>query len=483
MAAQPTAAGPDQADPLYRQLCSQITALIEKGSLRPGERVPSVRRLSAQFNVSISTVIQAYRLLESRGLLEARPQSGYYVRPRRWNPPPEPELILREPAVADLQVGDLIMQVVRDYQMPSLIRLGATCATVGLHSPPALHRSLAAVARRSAQRGVEPDCLAGTAAFRTQVARHAVEAGCALSPSEILATSGATESVHLCLRALCQPGDLVAIESPTFFGFLQLIESLGLRAVEIPTYPREGLCLDALSYALEHQNIKACLFVLNFNNPLGSCMPDGTKEQLVRMLAEREVPLIENDIYGSLYFGKARPRVAKSFDRHGLVLLCDSFNKVLAPGYRAGWVAPGRFQSRIEYLKFITTDASASLSQLAIADFLANGSYEHHLRKLRRFYAGQIQRMTEAIVRDFPEGTRVTRPSGGQVLWVEMPPTVDSMTLYRRALAHRIAIAPGPIFTAKQKCRNFIRLNCGNPWSETIEEAVRLLGQLAGEMR
>lgn len=471
---------PTQTGPLlYEQVCEHISGLIEKGSLRPGERVPSVRRLSAQSGVSISTVIQAYRVLENRGLLEARPQSGYYVRPRRWNPPPEPELCLREPAVADVHVGDLIMQVVRDYEMPSLIRLGATCATVGLHSPPALHRALSAVARRAAQRGVEADRLGGSAAFRSQVARHAVAAGCTLSPTEILGTSGATESVHLCLRAICQPGDLVAIESPTFFGFLQLIESLGLRAVEIPTYPRDGVCLDALAYALEHQPIKACLFVLNFNNPLGACMPDDKKERLVALLAEHQVPLIENDIYGALHFGPVRPRVAKSYDRHGLVLLCDSFNKILAPGYRVGWVAPGRFQARVEYLKFITTDASASLAQMAIAEFLANGSYEHHLRKLRRFYAEGVRRMTEAVVRYFPSGTRATRPSGGQVLWVELPASIDALALYREAMQHRIAIAPGSIFSPKQKCRNFIRLNCGNPWSDTIEDAVRLLGELA----
>lgn len=482
VASFPATIASDATGHLYLRVSSQVAELIEKGSLRPGEKVPSVRRLSAQFQVSISTVLQAYRLLENRGLIEARPQSGYYVRPRRWTPPPEPELSLKEPSVADLKVGDLIMQVVRDYQAGSLVCLGATCATVGLHSPPALHRALASVARRCAQRGVEPDSLAGKAAFRAQVARHAVASGCALSPAEIIATSGATESVHLCLRATCKPGDLVAIESPTFFGFLQLIESLGMRAVEIPTYPREGICLDALAYALEHQEIKACLFVLNFANPLGSCMPDEKKARLVQLLAERNVPLIENDIYGSLHFGKARPRTAKSFDRQGNVLLCDSFNKILAPGYRVGWVAPGRFQSRVEYLKFITTDASASLSQLAIAEFLANGSYEHHLRRLRRIYAANIASMSEAIARHFPAGTRLTRPAGGQLLWVELPAEVDSLELYRRALLERIAIAPGPMFSAKQKYRNFIRLNCGHPWSDPIEMAIRKLGSLSQEL-
>jgi len=470
---------PETTEHLYLRVSEQIAQLIQKGTLRPGEKVPSVRKLSAQAQVSIATVLQAYRLLETRGLIEARPQSGYYVRPRQWTPPPEPELALAEPRVTELHVGELIMQVIRDYQLPSLVRLGATCATVGLHSPPNLHRALASVARRAAQFGIEPDRLAGSAAFRAQVARHAVASGCALSPGEIIATSGATESVHLALKATCKPGDLVAIESPTYFGFLQLIESLGMRAVEIPTYPREGICLDALAFAIENQPIKACLFVLNFNNPLGSCMPDAKKQQLVQLLADHEIPLIENDIYGSLHFAASRPRCGKSFDRSGLVLLCDSFNKVLSPGYRAGWIAPGRYQKQVEYLKFITTDASAALPQMAIAEFLANGGFEHYLRKLRRIYATQIQQMTEAVVRHFPAGTRCTRPAGGQVLWVELPKDIDGLELYRKALQHRIAIAPGPIFSAKLKLRNCIRLGCGNPWCDAVEEAVRLLGRLA----
>lgn len=468
---------------LYERLGEQITRLIEMGTLRPGERVPSVRRLSAQHQVSISTVTQAYRLLENRGLIEARPQSGYYVRPQRWNPPPEPEIHFPEPEVADLAVGELIMRVVTDNQHPSLVRLGATCANVTYNPTPTLHRCLASIARRSVRERSEFDRLNGLSSFRAQVARHAMSSGCTLSPSDIIATSGATESVHLCLRAVAQPGDTIAIESPTYFGILQLIESLGMRAVEIPTYPREGVCLDALAYALEHQEIQACLFVLNYNNPLGSCMPDEKKQRLVEMLAEREIPLIENDIYGDLAFSDNRPRAAKSFDRRGLVLLCDSFNKTLAPGYRVGWVAPGRFQARIEYLKFITTCTAASMTQMAVAEFLTTGGYAHHLRKLRRFYAAEIRRMTEAVAQYFPPGTKATRPAGGQLLWVELPPGVDSLELYRRALQHRIAIAPGPIFSAKQKYRNFIRLNCGNPWSDPIEQAMKQLGRLIVGLR
>jgi len=200
------------------------------------------------------------------------------------------------------------------------------------------------------------------------------------------------------------------------------------------------------------------------------------------MLARREIPLIEDDIYGELAFAADRPKTAKAFDREGLVLLCSSFCKTLAPGYRVGWVVPGRFRDEIQHLKYVTSMGTATLPQLAVADFLATGGFDHHLRKLRRVYADQVERVTHAITRFFPEGTKVTRPTGGYVLWVELPSQIDSVELFDRALREKIGIAPGPIFSPKQGFRNFIRLSCGNQWSETINQALFKLGQLIARM-
>jgi DNA-binding transcriptional MocR family regulator len=273
---------------------------------------------------------------------------------------------------------------------------------------------------------------------------------------------------------------VIAIESPTFFGILQIIESLGMRVCEIPTDPREGICLDELAQRLRTCRIKACVLTPNFSNPLGSCIPDEKKRELVRLLSIREVPLIEDDIYGNLAFAPERPKVAKAFDHDGWVMLCDSFTKTLSPGARVGWVAPGRFRAQVEFLKFVNTSATPSLPQMAIAEFLQNGGYDHHLRRIRRLYAEQLQRMTEAISRYFPAGTRVTRPAGGMSLWVELPERVSALSLYHHALAVGIGIAPGPIFSAKQKFGNFVRLSYANPWTDRIEHAVRTLGQIAG---
>ena len=159
-------------------------------------------------------------------------------------------------------------------------------------------------------------------------------------------------------------------------------------------------------------------------------------------------------------------------------MLCDSFTKTLCPGYRVGWVAPGRFKEQVEFLKFVNTSATPSLPQMAVAEFLQSGGYDHHLRKIRRFYAEQVRRMTEAVSRYFPQGTKMTRPTGGMCLWIELPAEIDSLAVYQQAMAAKISIAPGPLFSAKQKFGNFVRLNCGNPWSDAIEAAMRKLGEM-----
>lgn len=475
LASHPALQMPEQLT-LYAQVARRISELIEHGTLRPGTRVPSVRRYSEQQDVSITTVMQAYRLLEARGLIEARPQSGYFVRARRWTPPPEPEMSRPRPEATDVRVADLVLQMVKASFTPDVVRLGATLPSPEFFPTRELNRVMAAAGRRAPHECHGYLSPAGHPALRLQIAQRAIESGCTLSPDDLIVTCGASEAINLCLRAVTKPGDTVAIESPTFFGILQIIESLGLRACEIPTYPREGICLDELAKRLRCCRIKACLFTPNFSNPLGSCMPDDKKQALVRLLARREIPLIEDDIYGNLTYSATRPRVCKAFDDDGWVMTCDSFSKTLAPGYRVGWVAPGRFKGKVEYLKWTNTHSTSSPPQLAMAEFLQTGSYDHHVRKLRRIYAENLERMTRVISRSFPEGTKLSRPGGGMALWVELPDGIKALEVHRRALAEKISIAPGPIFSARQGFPNFVRLNIGNPWTDKIEAAVMKLG-------
>jgi DNA-binding transcriptional MocR family regulator len=466
------------SDHLYEQVATHIRTLIDRGTLHPGERLPSIRKLSSQMDVSISTVLQAYMTLEAGHCIEAKPQSGFYVKMTRQLPP-EPEPSNPPPIATQVGVSELVAQVFLSSHDPNVVQLGLSTPSAEYLPVKRLTRLLAAAARNHPIRTVNYDFPPGYGPLRHEIAKRSLELGCKLSEQEIVTTNGTMEALNLCLRAVTKPGDIIAIESPTFYGTLQAIESLGMKALEIPTDPHDGIILEALSSALKRHKVKACLLVPNFNNPLGSCVPDNNKKELVKLLARREIPLIEDDIYGDLCFGQSRPKTAKAYDSEGLVLLCSSFSKTLAPGYRVGWTAPGKFKAQVERLKFMSSMACATATQVAIADFLRSGGYDRHLRAIRKQLAMQVQRMTHAIAQYFPQGTRVTRPHGGLALWVELPRSVNSLELHRQALQQKISIAPGPVFSAKQKYMNFIRLSCGEPWTEKVEQAMERLGNLA----
>ena len=465
---------------LYEDIAAQVTRLIEGGTFGPGDRVSSVRELARQMKVSVSTVLQAYRLLENRGLIEARPQSGYYVRARPGRRAPEMGKSKPDPAPTAPSLGRLMVKLVRDGRQPGMVQLGAALPAPDLVPTEKLNRALSAMARWHKALSNAYDLPPGCEALRVQVAQRALEAGCPLTPEEIVTTCGAQEAIMLAMRATCRPGDIIAVESPCFYGTLQTIESLGLKVLEIPSDPCTGLCLESLRELLEQNDIRAVLTVSNYNNPTGSCMPEGEKRALVELLAGRDIPLIEDDIYGDLSYGARRPGVCKAYDTKGLVLLCSSFSKTLAPGYRVGWIAPGRYQEDVQALKVITNIATPTLPQLAVADFLANGGYDHHLRRTRRIYQERSELMAEAVLEHFPPGTKVTHPQGGFVLWVELDESADTLELYDRAWAEKMDFVPGVAFSATARYGNFLRL-CYSQWNDRIAQAVKRLGQLAGE--
>jgi DNA-binding transcriptional MocR family regulator len=208
-------------------------------------------------------------------------------------------------------------------------------------------------------------------------------------------------------------------------------------------------------------------------------MSDSNKRQLVKLLARHDIPLIEDDTYGDLAFASDRPSVCKSFDEGGRVLLCSSFSKTLAPGARVGWCAPGRYLEQAKVLKFCNTIATTTPPQQAIAQYMASGGYVHQLRRTRKIYAERVALVTASVQRHFPPGTRASRPSGGHVLWVELPQGSDSIALFERAAAMKISFAPGPLFSTSGGYLNCMRLNCAFPCDARLEQAIRVLGQLA----
>jgi DNA-binding transcriptional MocR family regulator len=463
---------------LYEEVAEKVNRMIEQGVFRAGERIPSVRSVSRRFGVSVSTVLGAYSLLEDRGVITARPQSGYYVNARTPAPSPAPYACQPVPGPTSVTNSELSLSILQASSMQGVVPLGAAIPNPDLLPLDRLSGMLSSVARRYKLQCASYDVPPGCRGLRVQIARRGLAMGCGFAPEEIVTTSGCLEAVFLALRATCKAGDIVAIESPTYYNFLLMIEQLDLRALEIPCHPRDGVSMDALRYAFEHNNIRACLFNPNFNNPTGSLMPEANKKALMELLEAYDVPLIEDDIHGDLAFAPERPPAVKAFDKRGLALFCTSFSKTLAPGYRVGWIAPGRYQAEVEQIKSITSISTATPTQLAVAEFLANGGYDRHLRKIRRVFAYQTARMAEAVGRCFPEGVRVSQPVGGCVLWVELPKGCDAMRLYEDSLANGISIAPGPIFSATGKYANCIRLNAAF-WSAQVEQAIEKLGSLA----
>ncbi|CAM3037988.1 GntR family transcriptional regulator [Ectopseudomonas mendocina] len=462
----------------YEKFADEIAELIRTGVLGPGEKVPSVRHASRTYGVSPSTVFQAYYLLEDRGLIQARARSGYFVREHAKRPLHEPELTAHAAQTTEVDVSELVFSVLASLKDPHTVPFGSAFPSPDLFPLPRLAKSMAHALRMLSPHEIIADMTAGNADLRRQIALRYMVSGVMLPMEELVISNGAMEALNLCLQCVTQPGDLVAIESPTFYACLQVLERLQLKAVEIPVHPREGIDLGALSDSLKQLPIKACWFMSSLQNPLGASMSETKKQALYDLLVEHQVPLIEDDVYAELYFGSHPPKPVKSFDREGLVMHCSSFSKSLAPGYRIGWVAGGRYAEQIARLKLMTTISPSVPAQAALADYLQHGGYDRHLRKLRHALEMQQSAMLASAARHFPASTRVTRPSGGYFLWFEFPERLDSLQLLRLALAQGISLAPGPIFSASQGFRHCARLNYGHPWNPRNEQAMEVLGRL-----
>ncbi|RBL85719.1 PLP-dependent aminotransferase family protein [Streptomyces cavourensis] len=464
---------------LYEKLANDIAQSIRDGVLRVGDKLPSVRDACASRGVSPSTVFQAYYLLEARGLVRARPRSGYYVNTRSDSLPPEPDTSCPDGESTELAISERIFDILDSVRNREVTPLGSAFPSPLLFPLPRLAQAMATHLKRQDPLATMEDLSPGNPGLRRQIALRYLIAGINVPASDIVITNGALEALNLCLQAVTQPGDTVIVEAPTFYGALQALERLGLKALEVPTHPRTGVDLGAIEAAIQRHAPKACWLMTQFQNPLGSLMPEEKKRQLVELLTRHDVALIEDDVYGELYFGATRPVPAKAFDTQGLVLHCSSFSKCLAPGYRIGWASAGRYTQRVQRLKLSSTLSASSPAQGAIAEYLEQGGYDRHLRRLRETLQTQQDLMANAIAREFPAGTRVTRPQGGFFLWLEMPAAVDALALHRQALARGISVAPGPIFSASGQFGNALRLNYGHLWDEGQADAIRVLGEMA----
>jgi DNA-binding transcriptional MocR family regulator len=468
--------------PMYQRLAGLLEDMIQSRSLRAGDRMPSVRKFSLQQRVSVPTALQAYVTLETRGLIEARPKSGFYVRARQSDLTPEPTHSIHTPRIVTPENPDPVEALLADHANSKLIPLGAALPGAELLPGIKLTRTMAAIGRRLGANSIDYDMCPGSEILRRELARRSLEWGCALKADDFIVAVGATEGLSLALRVLCKPGDTVVVESPTYFGLASMLRELQLKALPIPVNCSDGMDLEALEKALRKTRAAACVTIPNFHNPIGFAMPDERKQQLIELCAQRHVPLIEDDTYADLQHEGPRPRCLKAFDANDSVILCGSYSKKLAPGFRVGYIAAGEWHPRVKALKQASTLNGALLPTLAVAEFLKNGGYDRYLRSVRQAYRHQVAKMREAIVESFPEGIGLSRPRGGYLLWCELPAKVDALKLFKQARDAGISIAPGPMFSPTGDFQNFIRINCGYPWNAQIERAIGVLGHLVKKL-
>jgi DNA-binding transcriptional MocR family regulator len=462
---------------LYRELANDLAELITRGTLKVGDRVPSVRQLCRERRISPATAMRAYETLEAKGLVETRSRSGYYVSNRWREPAAEPERSRPRTRSTRVDVSELVFEILESSRDRDVIPLGSAFPSPLLFPWSKLARYLGSSARRMDPWSTVASLPPGNDELRRQIARRYLEFGARVPADEIIITSGALEALTLSLQTVTRPGDTVAIEAPTFYACLQAIEMTGLKAVEIPTHPREGVDLGALDLAIRKHAVRACWFMTTFQNPLGATLPLDKKRELVQLLAKAQIPLIEDDVYAELYFGDDRPKPAKAFDRQGMVLSCGSFAKCLAPGYRLGWVAAGKFAQAVQRRKVTTTLATSVPIQNGISLMLREEGYNAHLAKLRAALRSQQGTALQSIRKHFP-AHRVAVPDGGYFLWIELAKTVDTLELHGRALQANISIAPGPMFSARREFKNCLRLNYGHLWSAEVDRAIAQLGNL-----
>lgn len=469
-------------EPLYLQVANTIEHQIRNGVLKVGSKLPSLRTICIEKGVSLNTAQQAYFELEKKGLIESRPQSGYYVCFTHKHILPSPSSSNPSLVQGIEDIEKIIATVNKNRRKDKGISFSGGTPAMELLPIAKLNKAMLQAMRHLPDSGINYDH-AGNDNLKNQIAKRSLTWGGNLRESDILTTAGSMDAISACMMSLVSAGDTIAVESPVFYGILQLAKSLGLKVIELPTNPITGIEPEALKKVLKVKKVKLCVLVSNFSNPLGSCMPDEHKKEVVRLLEEYNVPLIEDDIYGDLYFTTKRPRTCKTFDESGIVLLCNSFSKTLAPGYRVGWIAPGKFKDKVERTKYYHSVATNSLAQQAIAHFLENERYDNHLQKLRQALKINQMQYLRCISEHFPADTKLSHPEGGFILWVELNKKINALELYDKAIQQNISIGPGSMYTLQKQFRNCFRLSYGLLWNEKVESSLKLLGKLAEKIK
>ena len=463
---------------LYEALAEKLTLQINNGYFQPGDKLPSIRQMSKTHEVSISTVQEAYRLLEDRQIAEVRVKSGYYVMSSRTVAPKLLNISRPDPTPVNISQWEAIVGLLYSHEDHHTLALGKGTPHVSGSTIQPLFKLISRFSRNEHVNQLTYDSLQGSETLRREIAGMMTHSACQLHHDDIVTTTGCQEALSCSMRAVTQTDDVIAIESPSFYGTMQIIQALGLKALEIPTHPETGISLEALEMALEQWPIKALLITPTCNNPLGYVMPDDHKERLISLANHHDFAIIEDDIYGDLAYANPRPRSVKSYDTEGRVLYCSSFSKTVSPAFRTGWCAPGRYIEKFKHMKYVSTACGSVLQPRAIAEFVAKGHYNRHIKTMRAQYLRNRDMLIELVTQHFPENIRMSYPQGGYLLWISLDESIDTSDLNKQLSIHVFSIAPGSVFTAAKKFNHCLRLNYAQDITPTVRNAIAILGQV-----
>lgn len=461
----------------YEEVINLVSNLIDSGALQYGDKAPSLRSFSEKLGLSISTVMKAYMELEMMGFLEVRPQSGFYVTDIVTKNIPKPAI--SNPSIVPVKVNkfELHKSFLSAMTNPDIVPLNAAVPSKELMPHKMFSRILKKITTDESSNFMTYETLQGFPDLRRQIAYFLIDSSIRASADDIIITLSATEALNVVMRTLTKPGDLVIVESPTHFGYIPLFESLGIYALEIPTDFSTGIDIGALKKALKKYTIATCILQPNFSNPTGALYPDEKKEEVVRLFTKYDISIIEDDIFANLPHQGRRPKSLMAYDKSGIVVHVSSFSKTIAP-MGPGWICSKLYTDRFMNTKLSTSLDNPKLIQEAFTEYLASGSFNRHISRIRTSFKRQVATFSSHIRASFPIDIKMTQPKGSFMLWVELPEQINTRTLYVEALEYNIAFAPGAIFTTQDKYDNCLRINCGHPWDDRIANAIQVLGDL-----
>jgi DNA-binding transcriptional MocR family regulator len=465
-------------EPIYITFANKMAAMIDSGIYKAEEKLPSIRNLHKENGLSIGTVLQAFNYLMDKGLIISREKSGYFVNHRLGTRLPIPRALPASLSERSVHIDQLLHKLRINGTSRNFVSFANALPDNRLLPFNSIKRAIQQTSRDISGSYLKLETRIGNQELREEIAKRSFLWKGSTHADELIITNGATEAILCCLKAVTKPGDTVLVQDPCYYGIMQVLETLDLKIATIPSHPETGISIDDVKEACNKLAIKACVLVSNFNNPDGASISTEGKKQLADFANSHQIPLVEDDLYGELFFEGSRPDTIKAYDTEGWVMYCSSFTKTLVPGFRIGWCAAGQFTYEVGRIKSMQNGSTSSFSQRVIQQLLSSGSYERHLQKFRLELNKNLIRTTELIEQQFPKGTKITRPTGGLVIWVELPEHINSASFQEKAFQQEVSYAPGELFSAKGDYKHYIRISYCNLWENKVQKALVKLGEL-----